>query len=84
MTSFLFKCIPCARSGKIPISENDEQIPPQRIYAKKSNAPVEGRIYHAAVQQTPTAGHARGFELVEMDITGGTENGINTDIKTTK
>ena len=54
MTSFLFKCIPCARSGKVPISENDDQYQPQRLYTKKSSVPVEGRIYHAAIQQTPT------------------------------
>jgi hypothetical protein len=84
MTSFLFKCIPCARSGKVPISENDEESQPQRLYTTKSNVPIEDRIYHTTIQQTPTAIHARGYEIVEMDITGGTENGINTDIKTTK
>jgi hypothetical protein len=83
MTSFLFKCIPCARSGKASISENYESAQPERLYTKKSNEPVEGRIYKTAVQKTPTAVRARGFEIVEMD-TMGTGNGINTDIKTTK
>jgi hypothetical protein len=83
MTSILFKCIPCARSRKIPISENYESPQPKRLYTKKSNEPVEGQIYQTSVQKTPTVIRARGFEIVEMD-TMGTGNGINTDIKTTK
>jgi len=83
MTSFLLKCIPCARSGKVPISENYEQSQPQRLHTKKSSEPVEGQIYHATLQQTPTPLRARGFEIVEMD-TVGTGNEFNTDIKTTK
>ena len=53
MTSFLFKCIPCARSGKVPISEIHEESQPQRLKTKKSTEPVEGRIYHTSIQQTP-------------------------------
>jgi len=83
MTSFLLRCIPCARTGKVPISETDEISQPQRLYKKASNEPVQGRLYHASIQQTPTPIRARGFEIVEMD-TIGTGNGVNTDIKTTK
>ncbi|CAF1009025.1 unnamed protein product [Adineta steineri] len=81
MPSFLLKCIPCARSGKIPISENyQEQSQTQQIYRKKSNEPVEGRVYHRAIQQTPIAVRARGYEIVEMDTMG--TGGGNNDIKT--
>lgn len=84
MASLLFKCIPCARSGKATINETYEPSEPKKLYAKKSNEPVEGRIYHAAVQKTPTTVHARGFEIVEMGTVGGADDGIHTDIKTTK
>lgn len=84
MTSLLFKCFPCARSGKAAISEDYEPSQPRKLYAKKSNEPVEGRIYHTTVQKTPTAPRARGFDVIEMDTMGGTANEINTDTKTTK
>jgi hypothetical protein len=83
MTSLLFKCIPCARSGKAPISEACEESQPQRVYRKKSTEPVEGRLYHTGIQQTPIV-RARGYEIVEMGTIDETGNGINTDIKTTK
>ena len=83
MTSLLFKCIPCARHGKVPISENYQESPSRQLYAKKSNEPTERPIYQTTIQKTPLAVHARGFELVEMD-TMGTGDGIHTDIKTTK
>jgi hypothetical protein len=83
MTSILFKCIPCARSGKLTINESYERSQPERLYAKQSSEPAEARLFHTTVQKTPTVTHARGFEIVEMD-TVGTGNGINTDTKTTK
>ena len=82
MTSLLFKCIPCARSRKVPISERHETSQPERVYAKSSE-PIEPRIYQASIQKTPIVVRARGFEIVEMD-TMGTESGINTDTKTRK
>ena len=77
MTSILLKCIPCARSGKFTVNERPA---PERVYAKQSSQPVESRVYHATVQQTPAVPHARGFEIVEMD-TIDTGNGIKTDTK---
>jgi hypothetical protein len=82
MTSFLFKCIPCARSGKVPISENYEKPAAQRLKRKKSNEPVEGRIYQTSLQQTPVV-RSRGFDIIEMG-TIGSDGGLNTDTKTTK
>ena len=82
MTSLLFKCIPCARSRKIPISEIHEDSAPQRLKTKKSTEPVEGRIYQISNQQTPVI-RARGYEVVEMG-TVGDNGGITTDTKTTK
>ncbi|CAF3864507.1 unnamed protein product [Rotaria sp. Silwood2] len=83
MTSLLFKCFPCGRTGKVPISEQYEKHQPERLYKKKSSEPVEAQLYVGTIQQTPTPIRARGFEIVEMD-TIGTGNGINTDIKTIK
>ncbi|CAF4518133.1 unnamed protein product [Rotaria sp. Silwood1] len=84
MTSLLFKCIPCGRTGKVPISEQHETHKQERLYKKKSSEPVETQLYYGKIQQTPTpVVRARGFDIVEMD-TMGTENGMNTDIKTIK
>ncbi|CAF0837444.1 unnamed protein product [Adineta ricciae] len=83
MPSFLYKCIPCARSGKVPISERHDESQPERLFKKKSNEPVEGRVYHATVQKTPIVVRARGFELVEMD-TMDAGGGLNMGIQTSK
>lgn len=81
MASLFLKCIPCARSGRVPISENYEISQPTKLYAKKSNEPVERPLCQAPMQKTPLTNHARGFEIVEMG-TVGTENGSNTVVKT--
>ena len=78
MTSLLFKCIPCARRGKIPVSAEKKKAPRQ-LYRKKSIEQV--KCYSLSIQKTPTAPHARGFEIVETE-TMGTQNGINVDTQT--
>ncbi|CAF3713460.1 unnamed protein product [Rotaria sordida] len=83
MSSLLFKCIPCGRSGKVPISEKYDKHQPERLYKKKSSEPIEGQLHYGAIQQTPTTVRARAFEIIEMGTTG-TGNGINTDTKTIK
>lgn len=83
MASLFLKCIPCARSGRVPISENYETAQPRKLYAKKSNEPIEIPLCQSAVQKTPLTVHARGFEIVEMDAIGA-GNGLNTDTKTSK
>ena len=83
MSSFLFKLIPCARRGKVQISEKYNKSPQTRVRRRQSTEPIEYATKEVHMQQTPIIGRARGFETVEMGtINVGNDN--NADIKTTK
>lgn len=74
MGGLVFKCIPCGRRGKAPISEDYELSRAQPLYTRKLSEPIEGPLYQTAVQKTPTVVRARGFEEVNIG-TVGTDNG---------
>ncbi|CAF4306777.1 unnamed protein product [Rotaria socialis] len=78
MTSLLFKCIPCARSGKVPISENTQSYLTKAQKAVPSQ-PVESQKYSRSIQQTPTPIRARGYDTFEMDTVGTGNDGTNKD-----
>ncbi|CAF4595843.1 unnamed protein product [Rotaria magnacalcarata] len=78
MTSLLFKCIPCARSGKVPISENI-QASLKKAQKAAPSQPVESQKYSRSIQQTPTPLRARGYDTFEMDTAGTGNDGTTKD-----
>lgn len=82
MPSFLMRCIPCVRTGKVPISEQPVQPeqPLSRVVRKTSSQPVERALHYDAFQQTPVTVRARGYEEIALD-TMGTGNGSGSDTK---